>query len=251
MSRGTTPLPAPRGTADPARRPRWPVPADITKPPLSGAAHWIGVPLLRSFWRIRSLGTHHVPLGGPVILAGNHTNFADGPLLYAFSPRPVHFWIKQEMFTGVLDPVLRGIGHIPVSRGSADRGMIMSSLKVLQAGNALGVFPEGTRGAGDFAEVHNGLAYLAMRSGAPIVPVACLGTGERGASIGSLPAFRAKIDVVYGKPFLPAPDTGKRSRRAVTDASERIVERLTAHLHEAERLTGRAAKVPAGADARA
>ncbi|MCF2531946.1 1-acyl-sn-glycerol-3-phosphate acyltransferase [Yinghuangia sp. KLBMP8922] len=213
----------------------------MTKPPLSAAAHRIGIPLLRSFWRIRSLGTHHVPLGGPVILAGNHTNFADGPLLYAFCPRPVHFWVKQEMFTGIMDPVLRGIGHIPVHRGSADRGMIMDSLTVLRAGNCLGVFPEGTRGAGDFGEVHNGLAYLAMRSGAPIVPVACLGTGERGASIAALPSWRAKIDVVYGKPFLPAPDTGKRSRRAVTDASERIVERLTAHLHEAERLTGRSA----------
>lgn len=222
-------------------RRRWPVPADITKPPLSAAAHRIGIPLLRSFWRIRSLGTRHVPLGGPVILAGNHANFADGPLLYAFCPRPVHFWVKQEMFTGVLDPVLRGIGHIPVHRGSADRGMITDSLKVLKAGSCLGVFPEGTRGAGDFAAVHNGLAYLAMRSGAPIVPVACLGTGERGASIAALPSWRAKIDVVYGKPFLPAPDTGKRSRRAVTDASERIVERLTAHLHEAERLTGRSA----------
>lgn len=240
-------LPGQRGGARP---PRWPVPTDITKPPLAGAAHRIGIPLLRSFWRIRSLGTHHVPLGGPVILAGNHTNFADGPLLYAFSPRPVHFWIKQEMFAGPLDPVLRGIGHIPVSRGSADRGMIMNSLTVLKAGNALGVFPEGTRGEGDFAEVQHGLAYLAMRSGAPIVPVACLGTGDRGASIGALPAFRAKIDVVYGKPFQPVEDTGTRSRRAVAEASERIRERLTAHLHEARRLTGRTHEVPA-ADAAA
>jgi 1-acyl-sn-glycerol-3-phosphate acyltransferase len=220
-------------------RTRWPVPTDITKPPLGAAAHFIGVPLLRSFWRVRALGTRNVPLGGPVILAGNHTNFADGPLLYAFSPRPVHFWVKREMFTGVMDPVLRGIGHIPVSRGTADRGMITDSLAVLKAGNALGVFPEGTRGAGDFSEVHHGLAYLAMRSGAPIVPVACLGTGDRGTSIAALPAWRAKIDVVYGKPFLPAGDTGSRSRRAVAEASERIVERLTAHLHEAERLTGR------------
>ncbi|HSA49404.1 MAG TPA: lysophospholipid acyltransferase family protein [Yinghuangia sp.] len=230
----------------------------MTKPPLSAAAHRIGIPLLRSFWRIRSLGTHHVPLGGPVILAGNHTNFADGPLLFAFCPRPVHFLVKQEMFTGVLDPVLRGIGHIPVNRGAADRGMITDSLTVLRAGNALGVFPEGTRGAGDFGEVHNGLAYLAMRSGAPIVPVACLGTGDRGSSAGAMPAFRAKIDVVYGKPFLAAPDTGNRSRRVVTEASQRIVERLTAHLHEAARLTGRSltrgedpAATPAAADARA
>lgn len=245
-------LPGQRGNG--GSRTRWPVPTDITKPPLSAAAHRIGIPLLRSFWRVRSLGTHNVPLGGPVILAGNHTNFADGPLLYAFCPRPVHFWVKQEMFTGVLDPVLRGIGHIPVNRGSADRGMIMDSLTVLRAGNCLGVFPEGTRGSGDFSEVHNGLAYLAMRSGAPIVPVACLGTGERGASIGALPAFRAKIDVVYGKPFQAAADAGTRTRSAVTDASRRIVERLTAHLHEAERLTGRstapAADRPA-ADARA
>lgn len=232
---------APARKAAGGERRRWPVPADITKPTLSAAAHRIGIPLLRSFWRIRSLGTHNVPLGGPVILAGNHTNFADGPLLFAFCPRPVHFLVKQEMFTGVLDPVLRGIGHIPVNRGAADRGMITDSLAVLRAGNALGVFPEGTRGAGDFHEVHNGLAYLAMRSGAPIVPVACLGTGDRGTSASAMPAFRAKIDVVYGKPFAAAPDARTRSRSVVTEASRHIVERLTAHLHEAARLTGRSA----------
>ncbi|WP_439674571.1 lysophospholipid acyltransferase family protein [Embleya sp. MST-111070] len=220
-----------------------PTPAKPTppRPPLAGAAHFIGEPLLRSFWKVRALGTWHVPTSGPVILAGNHANFVDGPMLFAFAPRPTQVLVKREMFAGALGPILRGIGHIPVQRGVADRRMITDSLDVLAAGGALGVFPEGTRGQADFSAVHNGLAYLALRSGAPIVPVACLGTGARGSSIGALPGLRSRIDVVYGKPFRAVENADRRAtRKAVQAASDRIVERLTAHLREAERMTGRA-----------
>ena len=210
------------------------------KPPLAGAAHFIGEPILRGFWRIRALGAWHVPLAGPVILAGNHANFVDGPMLFAFAPRPTQVLVKREMFEGALGPILRGIGHIPVQRGVADRTMITDSLAVLAGGGALGVFPEGTRGQADFSSVHNGLAYLALRSGAPIVPVACLGTGARGSSIGALPSLRSRIDVVYGKPFQAVETTDRRAtRKAVQAASDRIVARLTAHLRDAERMTGR------------
>lgn len=211
-----------------------------TKPPLAKTVHVIGEPILRSFWRIRALGAWHVPSAGPVILAGNHANFVDGPVLFAFAPRPVRMLVKREMFEGTLGSILRGIGHIPVQRGVADRTMITDSLAVLADGGALGVFPEGTRGQADFSSVHNGLAYLALRSGAPIVPVACLGTGARGSSIGALPSLRSRIDVVYGKPFQAVETTDRRAtRKAVQAASDRVVARLTAHLRDAERMTGR------------
>jgi 1-acyl-sn-glycerol-3-phosphate acyltransferase len=207
------------------------------KAPLAKAGHLIGIPLLSTFWKIRSLGSHNVPQTGPVILAGNHVSMVDGPMMFAYAPRPVHMLIKEEMFSGPLNPILRNMGHLPVARGAADRGFLGDCLEILGGGGALGVFPEGTRGEGDFGTVHNGLAYFALRSGAPIVPVACLGTGTGGGK--AVPTFRAKIDVVYGKPFHAADPGGPRTRKALAAASTTIVERLSEHLEHAAKLTGR------------
>ncbi|MEU1791107.1 lysophospholipid acyltransferase family protein [Streptomyces sparsogenes] len=127
-------------------------------------------------WRPRVLGAWRIPASGPVILAGNHSHNLDGPMLIGTSPRPVHFLVKKEAFVGPLDPFLRGIGQLKVDRASADRAAITDALGVLERGGVLGIFPEGTRGEGDFASLRAGLAYFAVRSGAPIVPVAVLGT---------------------------------------------------------------------------
>jgi 1-acyl-sn-glycerol-3-phosphate acyltransferase len=101
----------------------------------------------------------------------------------------------------------------------------------------LGVFPEGTRSVEDFATMHNGLAYFALRSGAPVVPVACLGSGARGRTIGSLPKLRTRLDVVYGPPIEVGRGTG---RKAVTAASEQLRVALRAHIEQARLLTGHA-----------
>ncbi|MGP3967584.1 lysophospholipid acyltransferase family protein [Streptomyces sp. 6N223] len=207
----------------------------------AAAGRRLAAGVLRGAWRIRSLGDWRVPATGPVILAVNHTHNVDGPVLMALAPRPVHFLVKREAFTGPLGPFLRGIGQLAVDRSSADRAAIASALAVLEAGGVLGIFPEGTRTSGDFAAIRSGLAYFALRSGAPIVPVAMLGSGERrGRVIRALPPARARIDAVFGEPFHPASDGGgRRTRAALEAASGLIQERLTAHLKEARRLTGR------------
>ena len=125
------------------------------------------------------LGAWRVPSAGPVILAVNHSHGIDGPMLMGTAPRPVHFLIKKEAFVGPLDPFLRGIGQLKVDRSTADRKAITDALGVLEHGGVLGIFPEGTRGEGDFASLRAGLAYFAVRSGAPVVPVAVLGSKER------------------------------------------------------------------------
>ncbi len=113
-------------------------------------------------------------------------------MLMGTAPRPVHFLIKQEAFVGPLGRFLEGIGQIKVDRSAADRTAITGALDVLAAGGALGIFPEGTRGEGDFASLRAGLAYFAVRSGAPIVPVAVLGSSERqGRLVKALPPLRA------------------------------------------------------------
>ncbi|MFJ9214353.1 lysophospholipid acyltransferase family protein [Streptomyces sp. L-9-10] len=191
-------------------------------------------------WRPRVLGAWRVPADGPVILAVNHAHNIDGPMLMGTAPRPVHFLIKKEAFIGPLDPFLRAIGQLKVDRTVADRTAITDALGVLRDGGVLGIFPEGTRGEGDFASLRAGLAYFAVRSGAPIVPVAVLGSTERrGRLIPALPPLRSRVDVVFGDAFEAGDGTGRRTRRALDDATARIQERLTVHLENARRLTGR------------
>ncbi|MFG3118438.1 MULTISPECIES: lysophospholipid acyltransferase family protein [Streptomyces] len=206
-------------------------------------------------WRPRVLGAWRVPSTGPVILAVNHSHGIDGPMLMGTAPRPVHFLIKKEAFVGPLDPFLRGIGQLKVDRSTADRKAITDALAVLAHGGVLGIFPEGTRGAGDFASLRAGLAYFAVRSGAPVVPVAVLGGAERRSRLTpAVPPLRSRVDVVFGDAFEAqegarssaeggggrrAGGSGRRTRKALDEATVRIQERLTAHLAAARRLTGR------------
>ncbi|MFC8830150.1 lysophospholipid acyltransferase family protein [Streptomyces sp. NPDC057137] len=209
-------------------------------------------------WKPRVLGAWRVPAAGPVILAVNHSHNIDGPMLMGTAPRPVHFLIKKEAFIGPLDPFLLSIGQLKVDRTTTDRAAVTDALGVLQGGGVLGIFPEGSRGEGDFASLRSGLAYFAVRTGAPIVPVAVLGSTERrGRLIGALPPLRSRIDVVFGDAFdaqeeevrssakggggRRAGGSGRRTRQAMDDATLRIQKRLTAHLDNARRLTGRRA----------
>ncbi|MFF4212262.1 lysophospholipid acyltransferase family protein [Streptomyces sp. NPDC001796] len=199
----------------------------------------IGVPLMYGLWKPRVLGAWRVPASGPVILAVNHSHNIDGPMVMGVAPRPTHFLIKKEAFVGLLDPFLRGIGQLKVDRTSTDRTAVTQALGVLQNGGVLGIFPEGTRGGGDFTSLRAGLAYFAVRSGAPIVPVAVLGSSERrGRLIKGLPPLRSRIDVVFGDPFQAGDGSGRRTRRALDEATLRIQKQLTEHLENARRSTG-------------
>ncbi|MEH0395455.1 lysophospholipid acyltransferase family protein [[Kitasatospora] papulosa] len=216
--------------------------AATAAPTLRGAAvgRGIGIGLMYGLFRPRVLGAWRVPTTGPVILAVNHAHNLDGPMLMGTAPRPVHFLIKKEAFVGPLDPFLRGIGQLKVDRTTVDRNAITQALGVLDDGGVLGIFPEGTRGEGDFASLRAGLAYFAVRGGAPIVPVAVLGSTERrGRLISALPPLRSRVDVVFGDAFQAGDGSGRRTRKALDEATLRIHGELTAHLGNARRLTGR------------
>lgn len=215
--------------------------AEAGAPSARGAAagRRIGAGLMRGLWKPRVLGAWRMPPSGPAILAVNHTHLVDGPMLLGTAPRPVHFLIKQEAFVGPLGPLLRGVGQLEVDRGGTDRAAVTGALSVLRSGGVLGIFPEGTRGGGDFTALRSGLAYFAVRSGAPVVPVAVFGTERRGRAVPALPPLRGRIDVVFGDPFAVGDGTGRRTRSALDEATERIQQRLSGHLSEARRLTGR------------
>ncbi|RZU11685.1 1-acyl-sn-glycerol-3-phosphate acyltransferase [Streptomyces sp. BK239] len=200
----------------------------------------IGVGLMYGLWRPRVLGAWKVPATGPVIFAVNHSHNIDGPMVMGVAPRPTHFLIKKEAFVGPLDPFLTGIGQLKVDRETTDRSAITRALGVLENGGVLGIFPEGTRGEGDFASLRAGLAYFAVRSGAQIVPVAVLGSTDRpGRLFKALPPLRSRVDVVFGDPFEAGDGSGRRTRKALDEATERIQKQLAAHLENARRLTGR------------
>ncbi|WP_369395072.1 lysophospholipid acyltransferase family protein [Streptomyces sp. CG1] len=191
-------------------------------------------------WKPRVLGAWKVPATGPVIFAVNHSHNIDGPMVMGVAPRPTHFLIKKEAYVGPLGSFLTGIGQLKVDRTAADRTAITRALGVLENGGVLGIFPEGTRGEGDFASLRAGLAYFAVRSGAPIVPIAVMGSAEQpGRLIKALPPLRSRVDVVFGDPFDAGDGSGRRTRKALDEATERIQKQLTSHLENARRLTGR------------
>ncbi|WTL72208.1 lysophospholipid acyltransferase family protein [Streptomyces sp. NBC_01518] len=216
--------------------------SEVTAPTERGAeiGRRIGVGLMYGLWKPRVLGSWKVPATGPVILAVNHSHNIDGPMVIGVAPRASHFLVKKEAFVGPLGPFMRAVGQLEVDRSTADRTAVTRALDVLKGGGVLGIFPEGSRGEGDFAALRAGLAYFAVRGGAPIVPVAVLGSAEkRGRLIKALPPLRSRVDVVFGDPFDAGDGSGRRTRKALDEATERIQKQLAAHLDDARRLTGR------------
>jgi len=184
-------------------------------------------------------GAEHVPATGPVILASNHVGVADGPLLAIFSPRPVHALTKKEMFDGRLGGFLLKSGQVPLDRFNSDPAAVKACLRVLRDGGAVGIFPEGSRGAGEFDRFHRGAAYLGLVSGAPIVPVVQFGTREPGAGSSALPKRGGHVDLVYGAPYTFDAVPWPRTKQAVDEASHVLRAHLLDLLAYAKELTGR------------
>jgi 1-acyl-sn-glycerol-3-phosphate acyltransferase len=172
-------------------------------------------------WHTRVVGAHRVPTSGPVLYAANHTGVIDGPVLTGATPRPAHVLVKQEMFSGLLGRFLTAVGQIPVDR-SGGRGALTTALGVLRRGGVVGIFPEGNRGRGDAASAQAGIAWLALNGGAPVVPVAVLGTRRTGESVGHVPGFRRRLVVEFGEPLTIVRAPGTSGRAALTEANEAI-----------------------------
>jgi 1-acyl-sn-glycerol-3-phosphate acyltransferase len=119
-----------------------------------------------------------VPAAGPLVIVMNHCSLVDGPVLFGHIRRPVSFLVKSEAFTPLLAPILRGCGQIPVVRDTVDPAPIRRCVRLLRCGGALGVYPEGRRGDGRVRTTRPGAAYLALRSGAAVLPVAAHGTAN-------------------------------------------------------------------------
>ncbi len=137
-------------------------------------------PFFRVYFRLSRVGREHIPADGPVLLAANHRSFSD-PFMIGLCPRrPLHFVAKVELFDKRWKAwILLALGAFPIRRGESDEDAMETARVILERGGAVGIFPEGTRTRpGPLGEPKRGVGRLALETGAPIVPVAIIGTED-------------------------------------------------------------------------
>lgn len=192
-------------------------------------ARFVLGPLVRALFRPEIRGTENVPTEGPVILAPNHRAALDTGVITFTAMRQVKFLGKAEYFTGrgikgrLMAGFLGGLGYVPVERGNAQAGLaaLEAARRVLDAGGAFAIYPEGTRSLdGRLHRGHTGVAALALATGAKVVPVALTGTENLQPKGKRIPR-RVKISVTYGEPLdfsrYEGQDSSPAIRRSVTD----------------------------------
>lgn len=187
-------------------------------------ARWLAQRLVHLLLQVRVVGEDRIP-AGPVLLAGNHTGFLDGPLVYILLHRPSCFLAKAELFDGFWAPVLRWAQQIPVRRGEPDRAALQAALDALADGELVGMFPEGTRGEGKLETIQDGVGYIAAMSGCLVVPVVCRGTARALPRGRLFPRLRTRVEIFVGEPFQVSAEPPLR-RHALHHAAEEIAEHL-------------------------
>ncbi len=177
-------------------------------PPVGWWTWWglapVGAGIGRAVWRLRVDRRAPLPTG-PLVVAANHYSHLDPPLVGVAIGRPIRFLALDELFglSVVFDVTTKALGAIPISRTRPPLGALRASLEHLGAGGVVGLFPEGrrVRAWGESAP-KRGAAWLAVRSGAPLVPVAVIGT-DRAFGLDARRISRAPIRVVVGGPLDP------------------------------------------------
>ncbi len=164
---------------------------------------WVIVRFIeRLLFGMRIHGDEWVPREGGVIIASNHISYNDPPVVASAVPRELHFLAKEELFRNpVFGALIRSYNAMPVKRGSGDIGAVRKALRLLKEGNAMIMFPEGTRSlSGKFLKPKPGVGMVASMADVPVVPTYVAGTNNLGA------AFMRKRPVVvrFGEPIRPA-----------------------------------------------
>jgi len=173
------------------------------------------------FYRVKIIGKENLPKTGPIILCANHNSELDMFFIGYKLKRLVHYMAKEELFRNrIASGVMKWLGAFPVKRGRADVEAIRTSLRILENGEILGIFPEGTRmkkKAANSVRVKPGVALIANKSGAPIIPVAVSGKYK---------PF-SKIKIVFGKPFNVEFDKDKKySNKELVEVTKSIMSKV-------------------------
>ena len=202
-------------------------------------------PTLHLLGRPRVSGLEHVPASGPAILASNHLSFIDSMYLPLMISRPVVFPAKAEYFSakGPLGRMwaayLRSTNQLEIDRNEARsaQATLEAAADILRAGNLFGFYPEGTRSPdGRLYRGRSGLGWLVLNTGAPVLPVAMIGTRKMLPPGAPLPR-PTRIDIKIGKPMEfghLAGDPPARARRTIADEVMRVIADLSGqeYVHE-------------------
>ena len=179
------------------------------------------LPFFLAYFRLGREGREHVPAEGPVIFAANHRSFLDPFVISAIQKRPLYFVAKRELFekSRLQRWFLNALGAFPIDRGSGDDASMAVARKILERGDGVMIFPEGTRvRPGPLGHARSGVGRLALETGAPVVPVAVFGTDDvrRGWRV-----YPRKITMRAGRP-LTFPRVENPSRALAAAVAERI-----------------------------
>jgi glycerol-3-phosphate dehydrogenase (NAD(P)+) len=178
------------------------------------------VPFFLLYFRLARVGREHLPSTGPLLLASNHRSFLDPFVIGTLVRRPVYYMAKRELFEKRWQAwVLNALGAFPVDRGAGDRDAMETARAILERGDCVVVFPEGTRvRPGPLGLPRRGIGRLALETGAPVAPVAVIGSDavRRGWRIRS-----RKVRVRVGRPLL-FPTVERSSPRLAAAVTDRV-----------------------------
>jgi 1-acyl-sn-glycerol-3-phosphate acyltransferase len=203
-------------------------------------------PVLRRLFDFRVSGLEHLPQHGPYLVAANHVNYLDGVVLAAALPRPIVFLVMPRVYRATpLHPYFHdSIGSIPISLDGPDHGAIRRALRALEAGEVVGIFPEGPFGkTGQLVRGHSGVALIALRSGVPVVPAAITGTFQALVGRRAYVPRRVPLAVRFGAP-LRFGARGRRPQHAREDVAGRVMDEIAALLRVDARRTAGVGEAP-------
>jgi 1-acyl-sn-glycerol-3-phosphate acyltransferase len=208
----------------------------LNDPTGNAMGRWLELTVLRGLMklsRVEWTGFDNIPRTGPLIFIINHIAFQDPVMILGSLPRRTIPFAKVEAFdSGIWSFLMRVYGTIPVRRGEVDMGAIKSALRILKNGGAILLAPEGTRSRNyQLQPGKDGATILALRSGAPIVPIGVTGTHRIVAHFKQLK--RPPVHFSVGKPFcLRRRDTGNRrpTREEISGMTREAMYRLAAQL---------------------
>ena len=198
----------------------------------------------KAWFRFRVVGKQNLPAEEAYILAPVHRSYLDTPVGGMVTARRQRFLGKESLWRNRAGGrFLTIVGGFPVERGTADRAALRACQEVLERGEPMVMFPEGTRQHGPVVDpdlMHAGPAFVAARAGVPIVPLGIAGT-DHAMPGGSMLIRPVRVVMVVGEPIRPPEVDGRIPRRMVDELTERLRVGLQGCFDEAQRLAGRPA----------
>ena len=200
---------------------------------------WFLLSLNKGYWRLTIKGKENIPSTGPFVLAPVHRSFIDFSLTSSITKRRMRYMGKDSLWkVSLFGKFISALGAYPVRRGGADREALKRTIEVLEGGEPVVIFPEGTRQSGlKVNDLFEGAAYVATKVGVPIVPVG-IGGSEHALRKGKKLPRPVKVTIVVGDPIPPPPasESGRTSRRAVHELTLRLRDEIQRLFDEAQEL---------------